>query len=43
MSLQIYQRKVEGSKMNLIRIDSKLKGVNLTQYAKYYAEVDKKW
>ena len=41
MEVIIYQRKVEGSKMNMIRSDSKLKGVNVKQYKDFMNDTDK--
>jgi len=37
----IYQKKVEGSKVNLIRSDSKLKGVTVQQYKAFMGDTDK--
>ena len=40
MSITIYQRKVEGSKIDLVRIDSKLKGSTLDQYKTYMGDFE---
>ena len=40
-SVIIYQRKVEGSKINLVRSDTKLKGVTLAQFRTFMDDVEK--
>ena len=37
----IYKKAVEGSKVNMIRSDSKLKGVTVEQYKTFMADTDK--